>query len=143
MIPRQAQALRDIAMKLVLSVAPETTTAYAASNTGMIAMLLQCLAPELDRGVETRIRDIEEMKTLFAGALAQNLDPALAAELLSYGGREPRSLRLQDLDPLHADGLRALITLHAWAEEAGIGSLDRGIWAFLERFTDRHAFALP
>ncbi len=65
MIPRPQQALTDLAMKLAMSVAPETQSAYAASNAGMIAMLMQCLAQEFDRAAAVRTQDIDELTALF------------------------------------------------------------------------------
>ena len=44
MITDPGKALSDLAMKLALSIAPQTTSLYAAADTGMTAMLLQCLA---------------------------------------------------------------------------------------------------
>jgi hypothetical protein len=142
MIPRHSHALRDIAIKLAMSIAPETTTSYAAANAGMISMLLQCLAQDFDRAADTRMRDIGEMKTLFERALAARPDTALASRLRAYLPRQPKSFTLTDLDALHAEGQRMLIELHAWVESTANQDLDREIWAFLERFADRHAFQL-
>ena len=61
MIPRPQQALTDLALKLLFSVAPETQSTYAASSVGMIAMLMQCFAQEFDRAAAVRMQDIAEM----------------------------------------------------------------------------------
>ena len=142
MIPRHGHSLRDIAIKLAMSVAPETTSAFAASNAGMISMLLQCLAQDFDRAAESRVRDIAEMKQLFERTHADVNDAALAARLRDYLARQPKSFTLTDLDALSAEGQNALIALQTWAEEKGVSALDAEIWAFLERFADRHAFQL-
>ena len=142
MIPKHGHALRDIAIKLAMSIAPETTTTYAAANTGMISLLLQCLAQDFDRAAETRTRDMAEMKALAEHALTLAPPAELASKLRAYLPRQPTSLTLTDLDGLHADGQVLLIELHSWAEEAEEVDLDRRIWAFLERFADRHAFQL-
>jgi hypothetical protein len=142
MIPRHAHSLRDIAIKLAMSVAPETTSVYTASNTGMISMLLQCLAQDFDRAAESRMRDIAEMKRLFERALTDLSDTQLTARLRTYLSAEPKSFTLTDLDATSADGLNALIALQTWAEEHDHAALDAEIWAFLERFADRHAFQL-
>ena len=65
MIPRPQQALTDLAMKLLFSITPETSSTYAASSVGMIAMLMQCFAQEFDRAAAVRIEDINEMTALF------------------------------------------------------------------------------
>lgn len=142
MIPRHGHALRDIAIKLAMSIAPETTTTYAAANAGMISMLLQCLAQDFDRAADTRMRDIAEMKTVFEHALAAGPKSALASRLRAYLPQQPKSFTLTDLDLFHAEGQRMLIELHTWAEGAANDDLDREIWSFLERFADRHAFQL-
>jgi hypothetical protein len=142
MIPRHAHSLRDIAIKLAMSVAPETTSVYVASNTGMISMLLQCLAQDFDRAAESRVRDIAEMKQLFQRALADVSDGELAARLRAYLSTEPKSFTLTDLDAVSAQGQVALIALQTWAEGTGNCAMDHDIWVFLERFADRHAFQL-
>ena len=142
MIPRHAHSLRDIAIKLAMSVAPETTSVYVASNTGMISMLLQCLAQDFDRAAESRVRDIAEMKQLFERALADVDDGELATRLRAYLSTEPKSFTLTDLDAVSAQGQIALIALQTWAERTGKHAIDHDIWAFLERFADRHAFQL-
>lgn len=140
MIPQHGISLRDLAIKLVMSVAPETSTAYVASSAGMIGMLLQCLAQEFDRAADARMCDIAEMKALFERALTRTLPKELSARLRSYLPAQPESLKLTDLDALHARGLEALIELHAWAEDHAASAIDHDAWSFLERFATRHSF---
>ena len=65
MITAPARALGDLAMKLAVSVAPETTSAYVMANAGMIAVLLQAIGQDSERAVANRLEDVEEIKALF------------------------------------------------------------------------------
>jgi hypothetical protein len=140
-IPRGSRALGDIALKLAMAIAPETSSAYAAASTGMMTMLLGCLAQDYERAAETRTQDVREIKALFAEAVG--VPAPLASEITAFRTSEPKSLLLGDLDAWHGRALALLIRLHAHAEAAGDGALDRAIWAFLERHVARHAFAAP
>ncbi|MEQ8859678.1 MAG: hypothetical protein RIC56_13620 [Pseudomonadales bacterium] len=136
MIPRLAQGLADLAAKLAGSIAPETSSRYAMANSGMIAMLLGALALESERAVATRMTDIDEMQALF-GACRADADPVGRPARDAFRERAPASLRLSDVDALHAEGLHLLIDLHAWAE-AHDDVLNRQIWDFLLTHTERH-----
>jgi hypothetical protein len=140
-IPRGSKALGDIAMKLVTSIAPETNSAFAAANVGLMTMLLGCLAQDYERAAENRALDVREMKALFASATG--VPAELAADLAAFGASEPESLRLSHLDAWHARALTLLIRLHEHAEGAADATLDRSIWEFLQRHVARHAFAAP
>lgn len=134
MIPRLSQGLADLAAKLATAIAPETNSRFAMANTGMISMLLMALAQDADRAVANRMADIDDLKALFdSGAREAGGEDARAG----FIARQPASLRISDIDALHADGLRLLIELHAWAE-ANDDDLNRQIWDFLLRHTERH-----
>lgn len=137
MIPRMSQGLADLAGKLATGIAPETTSGFAMANTGMIAMLLNALAQEAERAVASRMTDITEMKDLFETAAAGAPDPSQAQARQDFLARQPASLTLSDVEALHAEGLDLLISLHAWAEDAD-ADLNRRIWDFLLRHTERH-----
>lgn len=141
MIPRLPQGIADLALKLATGIAPETGSRFAMANTTMIAMLLGAAATEAERAVAVRMTDIDEMQALFAG-LTDEADAPAAAARQAFRQRTPVSLHLSDVDALHAEGLKLLISLHAWAE-AHDPALDRQIWDFLGRHTDRHRIDLP
>jgi hypothetical protein len=134
-IPRLSQGLADLATKLATAIAPETTSRFAMANTGMISMLLTALAQDAERAVANRMTDIEEMKALFGESGAPAAEGADARA--DFGTRQPASLRVSDVDALHAEGLQLLIRLHEWAE-ANDEALNRQIWDFLVRHTERH-----
>ena len=138
MITNPGKALADLAMKLALHIAPQTTSTYAAADTGLTAMLMQCLAQDYARAAETRSCDIAELKTLFATVN----HPVQKAKLASFLRREPASLALSDLEAFHAEALRHLIDLQTWAEQTDAVEINTQIWAFLARHADRHAFDL-
>jgi hypothetical protein len=141
-IPTPRKALTDLALKLMLSIAPQTRSSYAASNTGMIGMLLQCLAQDFDRAAEMRSLDLTEMRALFTD-LPASIEASLAARIDTFLATHPKSLRITDLDAHHADATHLLIELHAWAETHGSAALDRAIWDYLARHADRHAYDMP
>lgn len=136
MIPQPSRALADLAGKLVNDIAPETSSTFAAANSGMIAMLLGALAQDAERAAANRMADIDDIQRLFT-RLTPDCDPGRAAERTRYVERQPESLRLGDLDALHADGMTLLIALHGWAE-ANDPDLDRSIWTLLLNHTERN-----
>jgi len=141
-IPRPQRALSDLAMKLAMSVAPETQSAYAASNVGMIAMLMQCLAQDFDRAAAVRTQDLDELVALFESLRDVPPEP-LASRIATFLRGSAESLRIEHLNARHAQGMELLIELHAWAEEVDADELDQEIWNFLIRHADRHAYQLP
>jgi hypothetical protein len=140
-IPRLSQGLADLAGKLATAIAPETSSRFAMASTGMISMLLMALAQDTERAVASRMTDIEELKALFDAAAADPHDLQQAEACTAFRARQPASLRVSDVDALHAEGLRLLIDLHAWAEQHD-GPLDQRIWDFLRRHTERHRLDL-
>jgi hypothetical protein len=139
-IPRPSQGLAALAAKLAAAIAPETTSRFAMANTGMISMLMLALAQDAERAVANRMADIDDMKALFAAATGADRERAEARA--AFCSRQPNSLRIADLDVLHAEGLTLLIALHAWAE-AHDADLDRRLWDFLLRHTERNRLDLP
>jgi len=129
-------------MKLAMSVAPETQSAYAASNAGMIAMLMQCLAQDFDRAAAVRTQDLDELVALFESLRDVPPEP-LANRIATFLRGSAESLRIEHLNARHAQGMELLIELHAWAEEVDADELDQEIWNFLIRHADRHAYQLP
>lgn len=142
MITRLPQGLADLAGKLASDIAPETASRYAMANTGLIAMLLSAIAQDAERAVASRMTDIGEMKALFQSVPAGAADPVQATARADFCAREPMSLKLSDVEALHGEGLRLLISLHAWAEESD-EALNARIWDFLVRHTERHRLDLP
>jgi hypothetical protein len=142
MIPHPGAALTDLAVKLVQSIGPETRSAYATANTGLISMLLLAMAQDHDRAAANRIADIEDLQALFARAAAAHPDAPDSQVRAAFCAGAPAGLRISELDPYHAEGMAALIDLHAWAELHD-SALNRAIWDFLRTHTERNRFDLP
>jgi hypothetical protein len=100
------------------------------------------LAQDAERAVASRLTDIEEMKALFAGAAEAAGGAEPGARRSAFRARQPDSLRISDVDEVHAEGLELLIDLHAWAEVHD-PDLNARIWDFLLRHTERHRLDIP
>lgn len=139
MIPRAAQALSDLATKILVSIAPQSKTPYAAADTSMIGMLLAALAREHESGTDDRLTDIADLQAIFSNAIAPRAGAAYPGRdaLAEFVARTPADFKLTTIDALNADGLNLLIELHAWAE-TNDDALNVAIWSFLEAFADRH-----
>jgi hypothetical protein len=136
MIPRAREALNDLAGRLGSRVIPELTDPFAQADTGLISLLMSLLGEELENGVANRLADGEALKTLFAGAPAE----APGAEgRAAFCTSTPSALTLTGVTAWLDQGLKLLIELHAWAEEAD-DALNNRIWSFLADHTERHKF---
>ncbi len=135
MIPRPGQAITDLAGRLGGRIAPELTDPYAAVDAGLISMLLTMLAAEAGNGVERRMQDADELKTLFVDAGHAPGADARAA----FCESAPTTLALEPVNAWLGEGMRLLIDLHAWAEQED-DALNQAIWDWLARHTDRHRF---
>ncbi len=139
MITAPGKVLGDLAMKLAVSVAPETRSAYAMANAGMIAVLLQAIGQDTERAVANRMADIAEIKELFTRFVQETATAPNGNGRKTFSKREPQSLHLGDVTVHHAEALNLLIELHAWAEEHNT-RLDQSIWTFLLNHTERDKF---
>ena len=137
MIPRAHQALNDLIGRIGMRVMPELTNPYTLADTGLISLLMTMLGVELESGVARRMADAEDLKALFERAQAAPGAEARAAFIAS----RPASLTLTDTTAWADQGLKLLIDLHTWAEEAD-QALNAEIWQFLSVHTDRHKFDL-
>ncbi len=136
MIPEPGKALAELAGKLALSVLPEVGSTYGMANAGLISLLMGALAEDFERAIANRFADIAELQDLFAEARSA---PG-AAERANFSASEPASLALRDVCAWHDTGMELLIELHRWAEQSD-AAVDREIWQFLYRHTERNQFA--
>ncbi|MGA1370308.1 MAG: hypothetical protein ACO3Z6_01780 [Pseudomonadales bacterium] len=139
MIPKPAQALTDLAKKLAIGIAPETASAYAQANTGMISALMVALAEDSERAAANRLDDISDMQALFREAAKTYPDAPGSAARAAFCASAPRGFRISELDAFHAEGLLALIDLHTWSETHA-SKLEEQIWDFLRTHTERNRF---
>ena len=139
MIPAPGKTLADLALRIMTDLAPELGSNFSQADAGLITGLLLTMAQDYERAVDNRMRDMADMRALFAG---------LDTEVPGADGRQaflaktPASFRLNDITALHAEGFERLIELHAWAETAD-PELDAAIWAFLRAHSERNKFDLP
>jgi len=127
----------DLAGRLASAIAPEIPTAYGATDAGLISMLLMILAKEAQSGIDNRHADGRELAGLFETATQA---PGRDARQ-SFQASEPASYSHNDVSAWLDEGLSLLIELHSWAELED-PELDRRIWDFLVRHTERHKIDL-
>ncbi|MCB1647162.1 MAG: hypothetical protein KDI36_17000 [Pseudomonadales bacterium] len=136
MIPHADEALRMLTQRLATTQLPDLKSAYLQSDLMVMTQLLGALSLELGNGIERRLQDIRTMQALLASEQGRALldDPALLAAT-------PASYSLADVNALHDQLTRALISVHAAAEEAGEPYADFGdqIWGYYEEHAARHA----
>ena len=132
MIPEPGKALTDLALRLLLHIAPQAANPFAAADATLVGQLVMTLGQEFERAVATRMQDIDGLKSLLASAPPT---PARTAFLES----QPASLHLRDVNTVHDAGMRLLIEWHADVELAD-PETDRRIWHFLRDHSERHRF---
>ncbi|MBQ76146.1 MAG: hypothetical protein CMQ20_14155 [Gammaproteobacteria bacterium] len=137
MIPNTDSALRMLSQRLMTQLLPDLKSEYSQSDGMLLGMLMMAIADEVATGIDTRMKDIADMKAL----LEQGRDYHDAG-LLTVA--EPASLSLKDVNQLHDDLTRHLIELHARVEIADSSEASQmlgDIWHYLEASTGRHAIA--
>ncbi len=132
MIPAPGRALNDLAMRLLLTIAPQTANTFAAADSMLVGQLMLTLSQEFERAVETRMQDIDELQELFSQA-------PMDAARDRFAANTPASLHLQDVNALHDEGMRLLIELHTEVELSD-PELNLPIWQFLRAHSERHKF---
>ena len=140
MRPEGDQGLRFISERLLRSVLPQMRDAYGFADVAMTSSLLGAIATEYSRAAETRVRDIEDMKSIMReGTDVSNVE--LAAACASLAETEPESLMIGELDRVHDALSEQLIALHAFVESsAQFTELNLRIWEYLERHAERNTF---
>lgn len=125
-------------------VLPHVGVDYAASNAGVICLMLLMAGEEYDRAADVRYRENNEMRALFADAADAITDNELAERLRDAAASSDESLRISALNAANDDLRRLLIDLHACVEEEegdGARKIDRGIWDFLRRSAADRSYA--
>lgn len=160
MIPKAEEALSLLSKGLMTTLLSEPHSVYAISDVSFIALLLNTLGQEYNKGAEVRVRDIEEMQQLFKDAVAKVADAALNQNLVANLSEQSGSLQIADLNRFHDRCSLLLIELHLYVEEQmftvkqqnpdavdGVAaswaeSCNSDIWDFLERQAERHKIDL-
>ncbi|MBT6585050.1 MAG: hypothetical protein HON77_12160 [Gammaproteobacteria bacterium] len=133
MIPHADGALRMLSQRLMTQLLPDLKSLYSLSDGALIGLLINAIADETAEGIQRRLDDIGEMKIIFAAgeALLSSRDKQdINTELSSY--------RLADVNDHHDALTRILVSLHQKTEDNDNETLNRAIWAYLRRHSQRH-----
>ena len=133
MIPHADGALRMLSQRLMTQLLPDLKSLYSLSDGALIGLLINAIAAETAEGIQRRLDDIGEMKIIFAAgeALLSSRDKQdINTELSSY--------RLADVNDHHDALTRILVSLHQKTEDNDNETLNRAIWAYLRRHSQRH-----
>lgn len=133
MIPNTDHALRNLSQRLLTSLLPELGSEYAMADGMLLGMLMNAVADELAEGIERRLTDIKEMKELLGQCeLTADERPVLDRELPDYS--------LKSVNARHDELTRILIRCHEQVEaDSSLEALNRAIWQYLWRHSNRHA----
>ncbi len=134
MIPNTDDALRMLSQRLMNHLLPDLKSLYCQSDGMLVGMLMNAIADEVATGIDRRMKDIADMKTLLAKG-GSYLDAGTAVS------SEPLSLSLKDVNQLHDELTRHLIELHIRVEKDGSADateLNSDIWRYLETTAGRH-----
>lgn len=146
MIPRGSEGIAHLAARIMADLVPGAANAYSMSDLAMIATLMSMTAEDYDRAVEVLIADERDMCEIFSVARAHVADPTLGRRLEAAFRSPPENLRVSHLSARADGAMQVLIDLHALVETARdtgahwADPLDRQIWSFLERHTERRAY---
>lgn len=142
MIPHPASALTMLSGRLMTQLLPDLKSEYCMSDGMLIGLLMNALADELGSGIDTRIQDVKEMQQLFRSAVSVLEAGELPANLESLIDAQPDNLTLDVINDLHDSLTQVLIELHELvdndADSEACISLNKDIWAYLERQSQRH-----
>jgi len=146
MIPRGADGLRNIIMRMAIDLMPKASDAYMASDLGMLSALLGMVAQDYDRAADVLVAEHAALVPILEAGSAKVEDAALQGRIGEALAIQPASLRVSDLQARSDAMLRALIDLHAAVEEAEAAgapwakALNADIWRFLESQTEAQAY---
>ena len=139
-------SLPDILLGQTLAITspqpPEAGADYAASRFGLIATLSLIAVQEAEKGPAARLWENGALRELF-GEAAKDFDAELGGDLGRLAASEDEDLTWSGLDRANADLRRALIRLHAAAEDRADGALDRRILALYQAMAKARRLELP
>jgi len=145
MIPHPEQALTDLAVRITTHIVPTTTSTFAQADGQLLTVLLVSMAQDFERAVANRMADINEIKTLIQ-TLQKHVDNnrpfSNMDQTNAFLRAEPLSLKLSDVNALHAQGFDCLIEMQIWAEKHN-QPLNLSIWQLLRRHSERNKFQIP
>lgn len=133
---------------LAADIAPSLGSEYAAGNASTMGLALYFAGQEFERAAEVRVRENEEMRTLFSQAVAAGVvpDDALRSRLLEASNGTDESLAVSALDTTNAVLKTLLIELQTTLESSDTGvaaRVEEQVWDHLVRSAERRKLVLP
>lgn len=139
MIPHTDDALRMLSQRLMTQLLPDMKSTYSLSDGALIGLLMNAIADEMGEGIERRMQDIADMRSIVLEA-----GDLLPEEAREQAQLPPASYRLSDVNACHDALSRQIIALQTLAERQQLGELEQQIWRYLRHSAERHAItAIP
>jgi len=134
MTPSVTEVMRGCAMALTQPPSPDAGPEFFASRVGMISMLANLAAQEVEHAAAAALAENADIRALFASASAY--DAALGGRLGTAAQETDTDFSLTALDAANARLRRLLIELHERVEGDGDVALDRAILALYVRMAE-------
>ena len=133
---------------LATDVAPNLNGEYSAGNASTMGLSLYFAAQEFERAAEIRVRENDEMRSLFAAAQADDVvsDEGLRVRLGEASTGKDESLTISALDETNATLKALLIDLQIALEAASsptAAGFEGKVWDHVIRSAERRKLVLP
>ena len=145
MIPKPSESIAHICMRIATDLLPKAADEYAASDLGLLTIMLTMVQQDFERFADVHVREHDEMCAIFRSA-RDRLPAELQARVDAVLGQEGTSLLASALNARADTTTRLLIDIHAWAEDqtgpdtGWAGDLDRDIWRFLDSYARNRTY---
>jgi hypothetical protein len=146
MIPKGAEGIRHLAMRVAMDLIPQARDAYAASDLGLVTALIGLIAQDYDRAADVLVLEHAALAPIFREAAEHLSGAELKGRIAEALAMPAPSLRVSDLSARSDVLLKLLIDVQAVTEEAEAGGaqwaakLNGEIWRFLEAHVTAHAY---
>lgn len=127
---------------LMGALAPQLPAGYSQGGAALLGIMMTFSAQEYDRAAEIRVRENDDMRALFREAAGKVADQELKAMVMRAGETRDVSLRISALNAENTELRRVLIRLQSYAEEHGLGDVERRIWDVLKASAERRLIRL-
>lgn len=146
MIPKGAQGIGHLVMRVAQDLIPKGRDAYMATDLGYLTVLMGMIAQDYDRAADVLVTEDAEISAILKKALPVVDDKTLVSRIVQALEGKAANLKVAELTARSDLMLKLLIDVHAAAEDAmakGASwgrALDADIWRFLEAHVARHAY---
>jgi hypothetical protein len=145
MIPLPSDSINHLCMRIATDLLPKASDEYAASDLGMITVLLSMVSQDFERVADVHVREHAAITEIVAGVI-----PHLPADLAERAKKDLatplKSYCTSDLNARTDIVMRLLIDVHAHIEtrmdagEAWAKTADADIWRFYDQYGLDHAY---